>query len=204
MGSAEPNLQLPAELPAGWLKEIKDAVKQSWARVLLTTVLGSSVIGSGVTFGGNYWIETTKAKREMIKKGHEEALEAYGNLGKKVEELETALGTAVLTFEYAVQSGAVKSSKHPFIKVVDNSIEMVLPRMADIVEASTNVRIDDASIKKNTDSALDELAQYLEKSLSDKSALHNVIELFRSKLSEALKALRRQIEEKRNSIRIES
>ena len=75
MSLSDSHLTLPATLPDPWLEEIKAAVKQSWGRLILTTVLGRSVIGSFVTFGGNYLLETKKANWEMEKKGHEEALQ---------------------------------------------------------------------------------------------------------------------------------
>jgi hypothetical protein len=203
MASSDPASQIPTTLPANWLEEIKAAVKQSWGKVVLTTILGSSVVGSLVSFGGNYWLESRKANWEMQKKGREEAVEAYGNLGKQVEELQADLASAVLTFEYAVKSGAaVKGSKHEFIKNVDNSILIVASKIADVKGACRNVRIDDASIKQNTANAVDELPAYLSESQSDKSALQKVINLFRSKLNPALDKLKAEIENKRESIRV--
>lgn len=68
-------------------------------------------------------------------------------------------------------------------------------------EASQNVRIDDASIKQNTEKALDHLPSYLAESQTDKSAMPKVINLFRSRLKKELDELKVQIEAKRNSIR---
>lgn len=104
MASSETNSQFPAALPDSWLQQIKAAVKESWVRIILTTVLGSSVIASLISFGGDYWLENRKAKSELTKKGREEVLEAYGNLGKQVEELQSDLASAVLTFDYAVRA----------------------------------------------------------------------------------------------------
>ena len=205
MASADTHSQLPATLPVGWLEEIKAAVKESWSKIILTTILGSSVIASLISFGGNYWLETSKANLELTKKGREEVLHAYGHLGKQVEELQSDLASAVLTFDYAIKSGAaVEGSKHEFIKNVDNSIITVSSKIADVNEASNNVQIDDPSIKRSTEKALDYLPEYLAESQSDKSALPKVINLFRSRLKAELDELKVQIEKKRNSIRLES
>lgn len=202
MASAGTHSQLPATLPEGWLKEIKAAVKESWAKIILTTVFGSSVIASLVSFGGNYLLETEKANLELAKKGREEVLAAYGHLGKQVEELQYDLASAVLTFDYAVKSGAaVKGSKHEFVTHVDNSILIVSRKIADVNEASNRVQIDDPSIKQNTEKALEYLPDYLAESQSDKSALPKVINLFRGKLKKDLDELKIQIEVKRNSLR---
>lgn len=204
MASADTHSQLPATLPDGWLEQIKAAVKESRGKIILTMVLGSSVIASLVSFAGSYWVETRKANLELTKKGREEALEAYGYLGKQVEVLQSDLASAVVTFEYAVKSGAaVKGSKHEFIKNVDNSILTVSSKIADVNEASKNVQIDDASIKQKTEKALEHLPGYLAESQTDKSALPKVINLFRSKLKTELDELKLEIEKKRNSIRLE-
>lgn len=204
MASADIHSQLPATLPDGWLEQIKAAVKESRGKIILTMVLGSSVIASLVSFAGSYWVETRKANLELTKKGREEALEAYGYLGKQVEVLQSNLASAVVTFEYAVKSGAaVKGSKHEFIKNVDNSILTVSSKIADVNEASKNVQIDDASIKQKTEKALEHLPGYLAESQTDKSALPKVINLFRSKLKTELDELKLEIEKKRNSIRLE-
>jgi hypothetical protein len=71
-------------------------------------------------------------------------------------------------------------------------------------EAAQNVPIDDASIKQNTEKVLDHLPSYLAESQTDKSAVHKVINLFRSRLKKELDELKVQIETKRNSIRLES
>ena len=204
MASADIHSQLPTTLPASWLEEIKAVMKESRRRIVLTTILGSTVIASLVSFAGNYWLESRKANVELTKKGREEVLEAYGRLGKQVEVLQADLASAVLTFDYAVKSHiAVKGSKHEFIKNVDNSIITVSLKIADMNEASQNVHIDDAVIKQKTEKALEELPEYLAECQSDKSALPKVIELFRSTLKTELDDLKVRIEEKRNSIRLQ-
>ena len=202
MTTADTDSQFPAKLPDSWIKEIKAAVKESGGKILLTTLLGSSVIASVVSFAGSYWLETRKADFELSKKGREERLEAYGHLGKQVEVLQADLASAVLTFEYAVKTGAaVKGSKHDFIKNVDNSIVTVSLKIADVNEAYHNVKIDDSSIKQNTEKALEGLPQYLAEAQTDKSALPKVINLFRNSLKTQLERLKVQIETKRNAIR---
>ena len=203
MASPESHLPLPPTLPESWLEQIKKAVKESWVKIILTTILGSSVIASLISLAGDYWMETRKVKLEVAKQEHAETIAAYANLGKQVEEFQGDLESAVLTFEYAVNNKfAVKGSKSDFNKNVDNSIKTVAVKIVELRKASMSVRIDD-SIKENTRKILAELPQYLAECQSDKSALPKVIELFKSSLATALENLKVEIETKRNSIPLE-
>ena len=180
-------------------------MREGFGRIILTTILSSSVIAALVSVGGNYWLETRKAKLDVAKKEHAEKVDAYANLGKQVQEFHSDLESAVLIFEYAVSKGfAVKGSKADFIKNVDNSIKTVAMKIVELHKASMNVRIDDASIKENTKQVLAELPQYLAECQSDKSALRKVINLFKNSLGVALENLKGEIEKKRNSIPLES
>ena len=152
---AASELSLPATLPQSWLEQIKTAVKEGRGKVILMTILGSSVISALVSFGGDYLLETRKAKLEVAKKAHAEKVDAYANLGKQVEEFYSDLDSAVMTFEYAVSKGfAVKGSKNDFNKNVDNSINTVAVRVIELRKASMNARIDDTSIQDKTKQVL--------------------------------------------------
>jgi len=205
MAVPESQIKLPPELPARWLDQIKNAVKEGRGKVILMTILGSSVISALVSIGGDYLLETRKAKLEVAKKEHAEKVDAYANLGKQVEEFHSDLDSAVMTFEYAVNKGfAVKGSKADFNKNVDNSIKTVAVKIIELRKASMNARIDDASIKENTKQVLAELPQYLAECQRDKSALPKVINLFKNSLGAALENLKGEIEKKKNSISLES
>src|SRR6266404_1034463 len=163
MSISNPAPQLPVTLPDTWLDQIKAATKQNWGKIFLTTILSSSVIGSVVSFLGNYFLETRKANVEMMKRVQKEGVDAYGNLGTQVEELKAELEDAVVTFDFAVKNGvAVKSSKSEFLKNVDNSITAVAYKIANVNRALENVRIDDPSIKTKAKEALKDLPQLLE------------------------------------------
>ena len=205
MSPPDPSSQFPATLPESWLEQIKAAAKQSWWKVVLTTILGSSVVSAFVSFGGNYWLENRKADLEMKKQVRKETVDAYGNLGKQIEDLKGDLDSAVLTFEYAVNKGfAVKGSKADYIKNVDNSIQKLSLKIVEVDKALQNVRIDDSSIKQNTEKALEELPEFLEECQADKSALRKVISVFRNSLAGKLEALKIQIFKRQNSIPLES
>jgi hypothetical protein len=205
MSLLNPVPQLPATLPDSWLDQIKAAAKQTWGRIVFTTVLSSSVVSAFVSFGGNYWLETRKADLDMKKQVRKDAVEAYGNLGKQIEDLRGDLESAVLTFEYAVNNGfAVKGSKVEYMKNVDNSIQKVTLKIIEVNKALQNVRIDDASIKQNTENVLEYLPDFLAECQTDKSALRKVINLFRNALAGKLDALKLEILKKQNSIPLQS
>jgi hypothetical protein len=90
---------LPEHIPAAWLEDIKGALKQSRWELILTLVLGSSVLTGVATSLVNYYFiqpgEYARKKREELSS---ETRQAYKTLGEELDNYYRAVDDAEGTF----------------------------------------------------------------------------------------------------------
>src|SRR5437764_589933 len=56
-------VRLPERIPDVWLTDLKNAVKESRAKLILTTVLSSSLLTGVLSAAGNYYLDRRKEAR---------------------------------------------------------------------------------------------------------------------------------------------
>lgn len=85
------HIHLPAKLPDAWLKDIKDSVRESKKRLIITTILGSSLLSGLLGVVGNYFLEGHKLDLQFKKLRVERKLESYSQLAKDIQALEAKI-----------------------------------------------------------------------------------------------------------------
>jgi hypothetical protein len=190
---------LPPELPEAWLEQIKSATKGSWWKTALTTILGSSLIATSISFLGDNYRDRQNANREMKKQLQKETVDSYGKLGNEVQTFQAELNNAVITFRYALQT-----NDKNFDKNVNQAITTVARQIAKVNMALSSPRVTDVDLKKQVNSLFSELPQQLAESQKDKKALTKVIQLCSEKLGKEIDDVKARIEAIRNSVPLES
>lgn len=91
---------LPEEMPEGWVKAIKAAVKESKSKLIITTVLGSSLLTSLVTTTLNYYVmNPAEVSRQLRKEQAAAKIKSYETLRGVVERFHKEADTAAATFD---------------------------------------------------------------------------------------------------------
>jgi hypothetical protein len=99
---------LPAQIPDSWINEIRNTIKEKRTAVILTTILGSSLLAGLASIGGNYLIEYRKASLLIKGKLAGDRYDNYSDLYKKIGFLERALKGTEQTIRQAAKSADLK------------------------------------------------------------------------------------------------
>jgi hypothetical protein len=117
--------QLPREIPSSWITEISKAIeaalKKEKPMIIITTILGSSVLGSLLGIAGNYWLVPRQAyyatksasdvklaelRLQNSNKDLEERRKAYEDLDKELGKTANILRTYLSTCDQAARNPA--------------------------------------------------------------------------------------------------
>src|ERR1700719_4918906 len=85
-------ISLPENLPPSWLEQIRKAVAPKTSMVVLSTLLGSSVIAALVGFGSSYVMQTRNANTELEKTRVAERRQSLQTLSNHLSVLNVELG----------------------------------------------------------------------------------------------------------------
>lgn len=186
---------LPDEMPQKWKDAIKSAAAPKWWVTVITTILGSSLIAGGISFCGDNYRDKQNANREAKKELQKETIASYGDLGKKIQDFQTSIQTAIVVFQRSVNSNDKSEDK-----IVQSSRADVGFKIGGVVSALNAPRITDQGIKLRVGNLFAELPQLLAQSQKDKKELAKVIKLWIDKLQPQTEAIKNDIETIRNNV----
>lgn len=121
--------KLPDKIPEGWLNDLKNAVKESKTKLIVTTILGSSLLTGFLGSIGNYFIENHKSTLEWNRVVAKSTLDTYTLLGNDIQDLESKVISArVLTLAAASDPSRINLALDQ-ISALSNQIAIVQNRI---------------------------------------------------------------------------
>jgi hypothetical protein len=187
---------LPSELPPGWLTQIEKTVKGGKAMLLITTILGSSLISAAVTAGLDYYI--LGPRRLQLTSQHrlkDDQIDAHQKLAEQLNVFNKSLDDAVVTCRLALKNpGEKELQKYATQGLFSLSSQPMIALRA----ANNNHKIDQA-ISANLEKTIDTVGKALEKAKTTPNAFKDVIDKYdravKIELENHLKSIRQKIDE---------
>jgi hypothetical protein len=196
--------RLPDRIPDAWLTDLKNAVRESRAKLIVTTVLSSSLLTGVLSTVGNYYIDSKKAVSsaalELKKDRAKEKLRLYDSLSGKLNDFKQALHLSLLIFNDA----KTKMEDKNMSSNVAQSIQSLLDQMMEIADA--RAKINDGELTTLIDTTVRPLTPELAKAsndpnyLSDLKAMTNLIGVCKSVSNQGIDDLNKVIERKIQTI----
>lgn len=164
---------LPSKLPPDWLTQIKEAVKGGKTRLVIGTILGSSVISALVTSGLDYWLlEPRRLQLTSQQRLKDDQIDAHKRLAEQLNVFNKALDDAVLTSKIALQQ---PQEKELVSYARQNLFSLSQPMRA--VELANNQKID-KEISTKLKETVDRVGKALEKAKKTPNAFREVIDQY--------------------------
>ena len=186
---------LPGQLPPEWLTQIKEAVKGSRLALILTTILGSSVISGILTAGLDYWIlEPRRLQLSSQQRLQDARIDAHTKLAEQLHGFNQALNNSVLTCKIALEQAHDKE----LANYARQNLSQLSDRMISLGSA-INQKID-ADISNELKVALDRVGKALEKAQQSPKAFATLIDLYEQSIKTELETLLTKVEQKSKEI----
>jgi hypothetical protein len=189
---------LPAEFPAGWLNQIREAVRQDNRRAFWITLLSSTVVAALLTVIANFGLETYKASlnsdieqkkadQQLRNEQLKEKRVVYTRLAQDFRDFQVELKTCQVSCKLALNSrgnGALRA-------IAQQQCGAVSDKMSDIFDSKLDPLID-GEISDEIDQIFDPLGNQLSEELDDSSKIERLSNLIDG-LEQSVKKLRKDI-----------
>lgn len=125
-------------MPESWLKDLKKAVQEGKAKLIITTILSSSLLTGIVSTGASFYLESRKSNLAIKTTLAKNKLESYSLLSKDIGKFESDLDSALLTFKYALGHPEDKN----FEQNIGRSIDVLSEQMGTLLQTTRDLNID--------------------------------------------------------------
>lgn len=121
-------INLPDQMPEKWLTQIKEKLRDSAGKIILTAILGSSLLSTVFTSFANWYIENHKSQLVVKLDQVKEKLNTYKLLAESIAELEkNARSSQILLVAATKNPSQTERSKEAVISLA-NQIAVVQDR----------------------------------------------------------------------------
>src|SRR5215212_265582 len=117
-----PEFKLPASIPEEWLNQLKSALKESRKKLIITTVLSSSLLTGALTGITNYYLESRKSTLQVKADETKKKLQMYDSLNDEIGQLNLSVNTALVVLKSATSATDKDRSKR-IKSAIDNLLE---------------------------------------------------------------------------------
>jgi len=175
---------LPPQLPAPWLDQIKEASKAGAKTSAWALIAGSSVLAALIGAGANFLLESRRASVELEKARVAQVRQTLKSLSADIGKIDQALDLLVATGKVALQDPTNKKLSFYTAK----SIGQVGDLMGELFSHAQDTAIDQ-DLRRELNDILDELGPNLERVRGDLHALPELGTSHDTDLSPRLKKL---------------
>jgi|GEM_PF-5571295 len=159
-------VRLPEKLPEGWLSDLKNAIKESRKKLILTTILSSSLLTGIISTVAGYYLETKKAALELRKHDAAQKIELYDTLNNDINDFKYTIDATDILL------GIAKEQREESLSAqVSMQVKAVLDQMRVVEKTAT--KVNDRDLHELFRSAVTPLTPELNKATQDSNYLHN-------------------------------
>lgn len=191
--------KLPDAIPSRWLDDIRNAVKESRKKLIITTVLSSSLLTGVIATLTSYSLENKKTALQLEMEDAKDTLHQYNVLRDDVSDLKYQLVLSASVF----QMTADPSVNEAMIQNAGTQVRSLMDRAAAIEKSVA--KIDDQETFRLVDDTLRPLIRELDDtptSLKDQAKQKKLAQLCSSTGNEGVKKILDQIKQKKRELSV--
>lgn len=194
-------------LSEDWIKELRETLKNDNRKVLLSTILGSSVlaalIGAGASIGlerlrfsSSANLEDYKAAVQIRTSQLIEARAAYSTLGDKLTQIGLDLDFLVRLWRYEIKGAANQS----FSKDADAYFDQLTDHMNELYTLINNDTKTDPNVRQRIRDAINNLSVRLNEVQKNTRMISGFVAIYEEKTKKEIVDIKMDIEEKKKSL----
>lgn len=193
---ASAKVELPDTIPSRWLDDIKRAISESRKKLIITTILSSSLLTGVVTTLANYFLEGRKTYLQLEFEDAKDTLHLYNDLRKEINDFKYELNVSASVFQVTAQH----LENEELIEHVGEQIDSLNDRIATIKKSVS--KLDDQvtdDLIQTTLMPLQEIsaARYSRK---EKGKLESWVKLCERSRDEGVKSILEQIDKRKQEL----